>query len=268
MKRREFMAGLGGAVAWPLAARAQQSALPVVGFLSLDRSASKSETANMAAFRRGLREMGFVAGQNTAIEYRSAEGQPQNLLALATDLVERRVSLIVANALAAAAAKAATQTIPIVFFQGGDPVRAGLVASLNRPGGNLTGFTWLGSDIASKRFSLLHDLVPHVSLIGALFDLEGNGRTFQENEILATARSLGVFVKEIELSASAGQPEWDEAFASLARERVGALFVAASANFAFNVRDRLVQLPSRHSIPTIYEDRDYSEMGGLMSYGA
>jgi putative tryptophan/tyrosine transport system substrate-binding protein len=268
MKRREFIAGLGSAAAVPLSAMGQQPAVPIIGFLSLDRSASKTETKNLAAFRRGLREMGFVVGRNTAIEYRSAEGQPQNLLALATDLVERRVSLIVANALAAAAAKAATQTIPIVFFQGGDPVRAGLVASLNRPGGNLTGFTWLGSDIASKRFSLLHDLVPHVSLIGALFDLEGNGRTFQENEILATARSLGVFVKEIELSASAGQPEWDEAFASLARERVGALFVAASANFAFNVRDRLVQLPSRHSIPTIYEDRDYSEMGGLMSYGA
>jgi putative tryptophan/tyrosine transport system substrate-binding protein len=267
MRRREFIAGLGAAT-WPLSAMGQQPAVPIIGFLSLDRSASKTETKNLAAFRRGLRETGFVVGRNTTIEYRSAEGQPRNLLALATDLVERRVSLIVANALAAAVAKAATQTIPIVFFQGGDPVRAGLVASLNRPGANLTGFTRLGSDIASKRFSLLHDLVPHVSLIGALFDLDGAGRTFQENEILATARNLGVFVKEIELSASASQPEWDEAFASLARERVGALFVAASANFAFNVRDRLVQLPSRHSIPTIYEDRDYSEMGGLMSYGA
>jgi putative tryptophan/tyrosine transport system substrate-binding protein len=188
MRRREFIAGLGSVAAWPLAAHAQRSNMPVIGFLFIDRSASKSETANMAAFRRELREMGFAVGQNTAIEYRSAEGQPQNLLALATDLVERRVSLIVAGANAAAAAKSATQTIPIVFFQGGDPVRAGLVASLNRPGGNITGFTRLGADLASKRFSLLHDLVPRASLIGALFDVDGVGVTFQENENLGNGQ--------------------------------------------------------------------------------
>jgi putative tryptophan/tyrosine transport system substrate-binding protein len=268
MKRREFIARLGGAAAWPIVARAQQPPVPTIGFLSLDRSASKSESNNLAAFRRGLRETGFVVGQNTTIEYRSAEGQPQNLAVLATDLAERRVNLIVANANAAAAAKAATLTIPIVFFQGGDPVLAGLVESLNHPGGNLTGFTRLGADIASKRLSLLHDLVPKASLIGALFDPDSRRAAFQEDEISATARSLGLVVKEIELSVSASPAEWDNAFASLARDRVGALFVAASANFAFNVRDRLVRLPARYGIATIYEDRDYSEMGGLMSYGA
>jgi putative tryptophan/tyrosine transport system substrate-binding protein len=159
----------------------------------------------MAAFRRGLREMGFVAGQNTAIEYRSAEGQPQNLLAL---------ELPIWSSGAAAAAKSATQTIPIVFFQGGDPVRAGLVASLNRPGGNITGFTRLGADLASKRFSLLHDLVPNASLIGALFDVDGVGVTFQENEISATASSVGLVAKEIKLSVSASRAVGDDAFAS------------------------------------------------------
>jgi putative tryptophan/tyrosine transport system substrate-binding protein len=158
---------------------------------------------------------------------------------------------------------------PIVFFQGGDPVRAGLVASLNRPGGNLTGFTRLGADIASKRFSLLHDLVPRASLIGALFDADTrDATTLQENEISTTARGLGLVVKEIKLSVSASQAEWDNAFASLAMDGVGALFVAASANFAFNVMDRLVQLSARYGIPTIYEARVYCEIGGLMSYGA
>jgi putative tryptophan/tyrosine transport system substrate-binding protein len=266
MRRREFIAGLG-AVVCPVVARAQQPAVPTIGFLSLVRSRDKLDTENLAALSRGLREMGFVVGQNATIEYLSAEGQPQNLLALAADLVERRVSLIVTGANAAAAAKAATQTIPIVFFQGGDPVRAGLVASLNRPGGNLTGFTRLGADIASKRFSLLHELVPHASLIGALLDPAGAFQ-LQENEILATARNLGIVVKEIKLSTSASQAVWDDAFASLAGEGVGALFVAASANFAANVRDRLVQLPARYGIPTIYETRDYCEIGGLMSYGA
>jgi putative tryptophan/tyrosine transport system substrate-binding protein len=268
MKRRDFIAGLGGAAAWPLSAMGQQPAVPIIGFLSLARSADKLDTENLAALSRGLREMSFVVGQNVTIEYRSAEGQPQNPVALAADLVEQRVSLIVTGANAAAAAKAATQTIPIVFFQGGDPVRAGLVASLNHPSGNLTGFTRLGADIASKRFSLLHDLVPHASLIGALFDRDQ--ASFQENEISATARGLGIVVKEIKLSVSASQADWDDAFASPARERVGALFVAASANFAyaFNVRDRLVQLPARYGIATIYEDRGYCEIGGLMSYGA
>jgi putative tryptophan/tyrosine transport system substrate-binding protein len=150
--------------------------------------------------------MGFVVGQNANIEYRFAEGQPRNLVALASDLVERRVSLIVADANAAAAAKAATQTIPIIFFQGGDPVQAGLVTSLNRPGGNLTGFTRLGAQLASKRFSLLHDLVPDASVIGALFYADAVAANPQVDQISATARSLGIIVKEIKLSVAPVKP--------------------------------------------------------------
>ena len=224
MRRRDFFTLLGGAAAaWPLAARAQEQAgkLPTIGFLSLDRPESLTTSEKVAAFRLGLREMGFIVDRNTAIEYHFAEGEPEKVPALAADLVQRRVSLIVADANLGVDAKKATQTIPIVFFQGGDPVRAGLVASLNRPGGNLTGFTRLGAEIASKRLALLHDLVPSASLIGALFDSDVVD-SIQVDEILGAARASGLALTEIRLSAlSDGQAVWDNAIASLEREHVG-----------------------------------------------
>jgi putative ABC transport system substrate-binding protein len=269
MRRRDFITFLGGVAAWPMVARAQQPNMPVIGILSLDRAQSKSASEKYTAFLLGLREMGFVVDRNTAIEYRFAEGEPQKVPALAADLIKRRVNLIVADANLAADAKRATQTIPIVFYQGGDPVRAGVVASLNRPGGNLTGFTRLGAEIASKRLALLHDLVPNASLIGALSDSDVVQGSVQDDEISVAAHDLGLTIKQIKLSAlSDGQAEWDNAFAGLPRERVSALFVAASIRFSINAPERLVQLAARYRIPTVYDGPEFARRGGLMSYGA
>jgi putative ABC transport system substrate-binding protein len=262
MRRREFITLVGGAAARPLAARAQQSAMPLVGFLS-NRSADSSGNL-VTAFRRGLAETGYVEGQHVTIEYRHSEGQRERLPALAADLIWRRVAVIAAGPGADLAAKAATATIPIVFMTGGDPVRMGLVASLNRPGGNLTGVTMFAFDLEAKRIGLLHELIPQAALIAALVDanMPGPEAAFQQQELRAAGRSIGVPL----LVVSAGsERDFDAAYATIMQQRAGALMVAASSYFN-NFRGQLVELAARHRIPAMYEIREFPEAGGLMSY--
>src|SRR5262245_3314112 len=261
-RRRDVMSLLAGgaAAAWPLAARAQQqSATPVVGFFNA--GAPATSTHRDAAFRQGLRETGFVEGQNLTIEYRWAEDQYDRLPALAADLIQRRVAVIAASPRAVDAAKAATATIPIVFMSGADPVRIGLVASLNRPGGNLTGVTILASDLTAKRFGLLHEAVPQASVIGVLRDSRGGGFAIQEAE--SAAREVGVSIRVI---TADDENEIEAAFETFAREGVGALFVASSFLFV-SLRDRVAALAARYRIPAIYDLREFPEVGGLMSNG-
>jgi ABC-type uncharacterized transport system substrate-binding protein len=259
LRRREVIAGLGGAAVWPLAARAQQAVVPVVGFFNAGSPATSSHRD--AAFRQGLRETGFVEGQNLAIEYRWGEDQYDRLPALAADLVERRVAVIAASPRAVDAAKAATATIPIVFMSGGDPVRAGLVASLNRPGGNLTGVTILASDLTAKRFGLLHEAVPQASVIGVL---QNSGRAdFAVEEAGLAARRAGVSIR---VMRAGNENEIEAAFMTFAREGSGALFVNSSFLFV-SLRDRLTALAARYQIPAMYDLREFPDVGGLMSYG-
>jgi putative ABC transport system substrate-binding protein len=264
MKRRAFITLLGGAaVAWPLAARAQQPAMPVIGFLS---GVSPGPFAQrLAAFRQGLNESGAIEGRNVAIEYRWAEGQYDRLPALATDLVGRRVVVIVAYTNAAAlAAKAATTTIPIAFLIGDDPVRLGLVASLARPGENITGVSWFGADLGSKQLSLLHELVPNAVVIALLVDLNApTVASLQVSEVQAAAHSLRLQL--VVLNARSAS-DIDMAFARLVRERAGALVVGGGA-FLLSRRDQIVSLAARHAIPAIYGFREFSADGGLISYG-
>jgi putative tryptophan/tyrosine transport system substrate-binding protein len=213
VRRRQFFTLLGGAAAaWPLAARAQQSAMPVIGFLS-NRSADSSGNL-VTAFRRGLAETGYVEGQNVAIEYRHSEGQRERLPALAAELIERRVAVIAAGPSADLAAKAATATTPIVFMTGGDPVRMGLVASLNRPGGNLTGVTMFAFDLEAKRIGLLHELVPQAATIAALVDanMPGTEAAFQQQELRAAGRSIGV---PLLIVSADSERDFDPAFATI-----------------------------------------------------
>jgi putative ABC transport system substrate-binding protein len=259
MRRREFIAGLGSAAAWPRAARAQQQAMPVVGILFA--GTPEANANQVAAFRKGLGEAGYVEGRNVAIEYRFAETQYGRLPALAADLVQRRVSAIYAAPdPSAVAAKAATATIPIVFSVNSDPVRLGLVASFNRPGGNLTGFYWLSDEVAAKRFDLLHKLVPSAALIAVLvnpvdaplnLDLQGVSDTIGAKLVVVEAGT---------------ERELDTAFATMLDQRAGALFVAANT-FFFNRRTQIVALAARHAIPSVYEGNEFAKVGGLMSYG-
>jgi putative ABC transport system substrate-binding protein len=259
MKRRQFITLLGGAVAWPLAARAQQPARPVVGLLL---AGFPSRTAHfVAAFRQGLSESGYVEGQNVAIEYRFAEGQFERLPGLATELVQRRVEVIVAGPRAERVAKSVTGIIPIVFMSGLDPVRSGLVSSINRPGGNLTGATILSFDLESKRIGLLHELVPQVGTIAVLMEPNRPEAALQVQEAQKAARNIGVTIQVV----SAGSEGEVEAAIIGVRERAGALMVASSLYFV-NMRVRLVELAARHKIPAMYEVRDFAEAGGLMSY--
>jgi putative tryptophan/tyrosine transport system substrate-binding protein len=264
MRRREFIAWLGAAV-WPLAAQAQQRSVPVIGFLH-GRSPEAAVQVN-EAFREGLRDQGFVAGQNVAIEYRYAAGHFDLLPALAADLVSHRVSVIAAAYPAGRAAKAATVTIPIVFIGGSDPVLAGLVASINRPGGNVTGVSLLAADLETKRVELLHEVAPQATVIGALVD-ETDPIVFPERDrqlqaLRAAAQRLGLSVLTVTVG---GERDLDTAFETLAREHAGALIVAASVFFNLN-RDRLVALAARFRIPAAYELREFAEVGGLMTYG-
>jgi len=262
VKRRDFITLVGGATAaWPLAARAQQAAMPMIGFLS---GVSPGPFAQrLAAFRQGLNETGFIEGRNVAIEDRWAEGQYDRLPALATDLVGRRVVVIVAYTNAAAlAAKAATTTIPIVFLVGDDPVRLGLVASLARPGENITGVSWLGADLEAKQLSLLHELVPNAAVIALLVDLNALPAA-RVSQVEAAARALGLQL--VVLNARIPS-DIDMAFASLVRERAGALVVGGGA-FLLSRRDQIIALAARHAIPAIYGFREYSADGGLISYG-
>ncbi len=267
MRRRQFITLLGGAAAtWPLAARAQQPAMPVIGFLAVG-GRSDIDLAS-PGFRQGLREAGFIEGQNVAIEYRWAENQIDRLPALAADLVERRVAVIAAspNANAVTAAKAATATIPIVFFTGPDPVRSGLVASLNRPGGNLTGVTALSADLTAKRFGLLHDLAPSATTVAMLLRVPqpGTNANTQLEETQLAGRSVGVRIVGVWVG-SVG--EFDAAFETANREGAGALLVSTNI-FFINNRDRLVALAAAHKLLAIYQDRIFVDAGGLMSYGA
>jgi putative ABC transport system substrate-binding protein len=263
VQRRQFITLLGGAMAaWPLAARAQQPAMPVIGFLS---SLSLAPSAHLiAAFRRGIAETGFVEGQNLAIEYRWADGRLVQLADLAADLVRRRVSVIAAPGVGALAAKATTQTVPIVFGVSEDPVKLGLVASLARPGGNLTGINFFVAELVAKRLGLLRELVPAASRVAVLVNpanVQTASATLSEAE--PAARALGL---QIQVFTASSNREIDTAYAALARERPDALFVAPDALFV-NRRVQLIALAARHALPATYAVREYVEAGGLMSYG-
>jgi putative tryptophan/tyrosine transport system substrate-binding protein len=264
MKRRGFIALLGGAaVAWPLVTHAQQPALPVIGFVS---SRSPSESAYVvAAFRRGLNEAGFVGGENVVIEYRWAEGQYDRLPALAAELVRRQVAVIVATGgtPAALAAKSATSTIPIVFISGDDPVATGLVTSLARPSGNITGVSILFTELMPKLLELLSELVPQTGVIALLVNPNNSNAERMIRDVQKAAHPKGV---QIPVLKAATEGEIDAAFPTLGQLQAGALVVGDDP-FFFVRREQLVALASRHAIPTIYPGREHAAAGGLMSYG-
>jgi putative tryptophan/tyrosine transport system substrate-binding protein len=264
MKRRDFITLLGGAAAaWPLAARAQQPAMPVIGFLHA--ASLETEVRGLAEFRKGLSEIGYVEGQNVMIVYRSAEGQADRLPALAADMVQRRVAVVVTVANnAAVAAKATTTTIPIVFTVGGDPIKMGLVDSLNRPGGNITGVSFLSSDIIAKMLEALHELMPKAARIAALVNPTNQNAAADTKEADAAARTLGLELQV--LNASNGR-EIDDAFALLVERRAAALLIEGDPFFIGRMK-QLVVLTARHAIPAIYQGRDFPDAGGLISYGA
>ena len=263
MKRRDFIALLGGAAAWPLAARAQQKAMPVIGVLS--STSPGTLAASLAAFRQGLSETGYVEGQNLAIEYRWAEGRYDRLPALA-DLVSRKVDLIVASGAlpSALAAKNATSTIPIVFTGVGDPVGVGLVASLARPGGNLTGFDLMSTELMPKRFELLSELVPEARAMALLVNPNYANTERIIREVQEAARGRGV---QLHILKAGTESEIDGAFALLVELHAGALLVGADPFFN-RQREQLVTLASRHSVPASYEFRESAAAGGLISYGS
>jgi putative tryptophan/tyrosine transport system substrate-binding protein len=263
MRRREFIAGLGGAAAWPLAARGQQPAMPVIGYLS-DQSADGSKLAT-APFLQSLKETGYVVGQNVAIESRWAENQIDRLPALAADLVRRRVAVIVASGDdAALAAKAATTTIPIFFLVGGDPVALGLVASLNRPGGNLTGTVGLAAELAPKRLQLLRELLPNAALFGVLVDPAIATTQFVIADLQAAARTLGL---ELFVVTARTDSDLETAFATFSQQHVDAVLVS-TGNFFTRRTEQLVALAARHALPAVFSWREFVLAGGLMSYGS
>jgi putative ABC transport system substrate-binding protein len=264
MRRRDFITLVGGtAAAWPLAARAQQPpSMPVVGFMS---ARSPGESASlMAAFHKGFNETGYVEGRNVAIEYRWAEGKYDVLPIMVTDLIRRQVTVIVAiGDPSPQIAKAATQTIPIVFAANGDPVRDNLVASLNRPGGNATGVTRFGAAAVTKRLQLLHDLMPQVVAIAYLMNPNNPNGEVEMRAAQAAAQSLGL---QMHVLSASNEGELEVAFATMAQHRAGALLVASDL-FFLGRRDQLASLAARHQIPAIYYLREFAEAGGLMSYG-
>jgi putative ABC transport system substrate-binding protein len=265
MRRREFISLLGGAaVAWPLAAHPQQPAMPVIGFLRPSRP--ESVVHLLSAFRAGLTEIGFVEGQNVAIEYRWAEGQEDRLGEIAAELVRRQVAVIVTlgSTAAAHAAKGVTTTIPIVYSSGVDPVRSGLIASLNRPGGNVTGIYQLSVDFVAKRLGLLHELVPVVTTIAVLVNpVNALVSELTTKEAQVAARSLGL---EIKVFPTRNSRDIDAAFIDIAHHRIGAVLVGADVFFTSR-RVQLATLATRFAIPAIFPIREYAEVGGLMSYG-
>jgi putative tryptophan/tyrosine transport system substrate-binding protein len=262
MKRREFITLLGGVAAWPVAARAQQPTMPVVGFLN---SASADGYAPMAAaFRQGLKEVGYVEGSNVAIEYRWAENQYHRLPTLAADLVGRRVTAIFANSPSVAPAKALTNTIPIIFLSGDDPVRLGLVASLNRPGGNVTGVNIFSGETATKRLDLLRVLVPHASKIAILINTDFGASLRFADDVEAAARMLGLTTERLPAN---DDREIERAFNKLANARPDAILVGPGPLFD-SQRNLLVALAAKVAIPTGHETRAIAVAGGLMSYGA
>ena len=264
MRRREFITLLGGAAAWPLAARAQQPTMAVVGYLA---NATPVGFAHfVTAFRNGLGEVGYIEGKNVAIEYRWTDGQPDRLAGLAAELVGRRVAVIMATGGVAPtrAAKAATTTIPIVFTGGEDPVSAGLVASLNQPGGNATGVINIATELTAKRLALLCALVPAAAKIAVLQNPASLRAAEQVREIEQAARAIG---QEIHVVNASSEQEFDAAFADIVQQRAGALFISDDPLFT-SLRARLVALTAQYALPASYSFRDFPLAGGLMSYGA
>ena len=263
MRRRDFIAGLGSATIWSFSARAEQSAMPVVGFLS---ARSPAEAASvLAAFRQGLAETGYFEGKNVTIEYRWAEGHYDRLPALAEELLRRGVAVIAATGgePSPVAAKAATATLPIVFTVGSDPVEMGLVASLSRPGGNLTGTTIMGVDLGPKRLDLVRQLVTKALRIAILANPTFPMASAEVREVEDAARSLAI---EVNVWNASTESEIDEAFADLAQHRPDALIIGTDP-FLLGQRDQLARLAARHAIPTVYFLREFVEAGGPMSYG-
>ena len=261
MNRRKFIVWLGGAAAWPLAARAQQPAMPVLGFL---RSGTLTDARNRVTwFRQGLMEAGFVEGQNVAIEVRSDELQTDRLPLLVADLLRRQVALIVGNTPAALAAKAATTTVPIVFVTGGDPVRDGLVASLNRPGGNVTGVSFISHELAAKQLGLLRELLPGAARIAVLVDPKSPTTEAFVSQVRAAASVMG---QQIEVLYVSSDREIETALTTLVQRGAGAL-LWGTGGFLLSRRERVVALAARHRIPAIYSWREAVAAGGLMSYG-
>ena len=262
MRRREVITLIGGAAAWPFAARAQRPAMPVIGYLST--LSPDTNAPRLQAFERGLKEFGFVENQNVAIEYRFVQGQYDRLPAMAEELLRHRVAVIVAvgGEQSALAAKAATATIPIVFVMGSDPVKAGLVAGYNRPGGNATGINILTDMLEAKRLGLLHELVPQTA-IGFLCNPRFASAESQLRDVQEAARALGVAIRVLPASS---EREIDAAFETAARESIRALTVGADPFLTLN-RDKIIALAARAVLPTMYEFREHTAAGGLMSYG-
>jgi putative tryptophan/tyrosine transport system substrate-binding protein len=263
IRRREFIFTLGGAAAWPLAARAQQPAMPVIGLLSSVPFETRRD--QILGFHRGLKESGYVEGQNVAIEYRSADNQIDRLPALAADLVNRRVDVIVTigGDIPIQAAKAATTTIPVVFVTGFDPVAAGFVASLNRPGGNLTGVSFLVVFTVAKRLELLSELVPTAGMIGMLVNPNNPNAESTTRDAQAAAEKLG---KKLVVVRAGTERDLDTSFTTFIQEKVEAVLVESDPFFLAR-REQIVALAARHSLPAIFAFREFATVGGLMSYG-
>jgi putative tryptophan/tyrosine transport system substrate-binding protein len=265
MRRREFIAGLSGAMAaWPLAARAQQATKPLIGLLDAASFTSSVSIAKAVALRQGLKETGYAEGRNLGIEYRAADGQYDRLPALATDLVRRRVDAIFADGIPATrAAQAATNTIPIVFIVGGDPIKEGLVTRLNRPEGNLTGVTAFFGELAAKRLQLLRQLVPTATIIGVLVNPTNPNVEFRLQDLNDAARLIG---QQIQVVNAGSEKDFDAIFASLVHRGAGALLIGDDPLFELRI-EQLVALAARHAVPACYPERYEAAAGGLMSYG-
>jgi putative tryptophan/tyrosine transport system substrate-binding protein len=260
--RRTFVAVLGGAAVWPLGARAQQRAMPVIGFLA---SWVRDDSPQLlAAFRQGLMDSGFVEGQNVAVEYRVAENKNERLPALAAELVQRQVTVLFAAATPASlAAKAATTTIPVVFEVGGDPVRLGLVASLNQPGGNVTGVSNFNTVVAPKRLELLHEFLPAAGGVAALVNPANPSVESQSSDVLSAARSLGL---ELHVLNASTESDFDAVFKKVIQLRAGGLVISADPFFTAR-EEQLAVLAVRYAVPTVYENHKFVAAGGLVSYG-
>ena len=263
MKRREFIALLGGAAALPLAARAQQPGMPVIGFLASYSASADAAAQNVAAFRQGLSEAGYVEGRSVMIEYRYGEGNYDRLPELAAELVRRQVNVLVAGGGSGLVAKAATTTIPIVTAIGGDPVLSGHVASLNRPGGNLTGVALFAYSLGPKRLEVLRDLIPNAKLTVVLANPANIQALSDTRDVEAAARAAG---QHIAVLTATTERDFEPVFATMAQQRADALLVMADPYFN-NRREQLIALAARHAIPAIYEWREFATSGGLMSYG-
>jgi ABC-type uncharacterized transport system substrate-binding protein len=263
MDRRTFFgSAAAGVLAYQLAARAQQPGIPLIGFV---RSSSLDDAGKLvAAFRQGLKETGFIEGQNVAIEYRSADDRYEKLPQILGDLLQRHASVLVANAIAAQAAKAATSTVPIVFATGGDPVRDKLVTSLNRPGENITGVSFFTAALGAKKFELVRELVPTATTVAVLENPTDRASQAEGGDVVTAARTVG---QRIAILRVGSEGEFEQAFASIVREHAGALLVTGDALF-YSRRDKLIALAARNAIPTIYYLRDFVTDGGLISYGA